>query len=369
MKRIVINGANGYVASHFIFELLKHDYEVIALVRESKNTSPQERMQNVLSEINDGELVKTSKLKVYNYALLSENFGMSEDVLKDIFSKEVDYYHFAASLKFDFKSREEIFNTNINGLENSINVYLNNAIYKSRFFFISTAYSCGKFNGTFKEQFYANEDIESFRNYYEQSKRFAENVIKNYMDSHRLNAHIIRLSQVIGNSQNGVTLTDYGIFDFTKRVLSLGSRHPNNKVRIIVDSEATQNLIPIDTITGYLMHTVKQTEVPTIMNFVAKKSTKNAHILEALNQMTPLNITADSSLKQSEMTSLERIISIGMSFTSSYTATNISFCTEALDSMIEQEGNEVDKESLFRMLRYFIDEIERKKGALQSKAG
>ncbi len=99
MKRIVINGANGYVASHFIFELLKHDYEVIALVRESKNASPQERMQDVLAEINNGEFMNSSRLKVYNYALLNDNFGIQQEILDEIFSKEVDYYHFAKPIR------------------------------------------------------------------------------------------------------------------------------------------------------------------------------------------------------------------------------------------------------------------------------
>ena len=49
MKRIIINGANGYVASNFINELLLNNYEVIALVRESKKQCPSERMGNVLA--------------------------------------------------------------------------------------------------------------------------------------------------------------------------------------------------------------------------------------------------------------------------------------------------------------------------------
>ena len=45
MKTIIINGANGYVASHFINQLLKQKHKVIALVRPSNKNSPTERME------------------------------------------------------------------------------------------------------------------------------------------------------------------------------------------------------------------------------------------------------------------------------------------------------------------------------------
>lgn len=367
-KRVVVNGANGYVASHFINELIKNDYEVIALARGSKKGSAEDRVMSALSEINGQDIVKISGLKIYDYSLLDADFGMTNEMLNEVFEMPVDYYHFAASLKFDFKSREEIFNTNIHGLENSINVFLDNSNQDSRFFFISTAYSCGKHSGVFEERFYDNAGIEEFRNYYEQSKRYAENVIKKYIETRNLDAHIIRLSQVIGDSQKGITLTDYGIFDFTKRVHSLAGRYPNSTVRVKVDEESSQNLIPINTIVYYLMQTPGKAELPVIMNFVAKQSTKNKCILEALNEMLEMEVVPQQELAQKEMTSLERIVSIGMSFTNSYTDTNLVFSTAALDSIIEEEGQEVDKDSLFKMMDYFISVSEQRKRTVQSKA-
>jgi len=75
-------------------------------------------MNEVLAHINDGKAINTSNLEVYNYSLIDDNFSMDENVLKSIFSGNVDYFHFAASLKYDEKSVEEIFSTNIEGVEN-----------------------------------------------------------------------------------------------------------------------------------------------------------------------------------------------------------------------------------------------------------
>ncbi|MGC9356169.1 MAG: NAD(P)H-binding protein, partial [Mariniphaga sp.] len=57
MQKIVINGANGFVASHFILELLEQNFEVVALVRNGEKLSAQQRMQQVLEEVSEKKQV------------------------------------------------------------------------------------------------------------------------------------------------------------------------------------------------------------------------------------------------------------------------------------------------------------------------
>lgn len=354
MKRIIINGANGYVASNFINELLQLNYEVVALVRGSKNRSAEDRMISALSDINQDQFKKPANLTILDYSLLDKNFGLPAETANEIFSAEVDYYHFAASLKYDFKSRDEIFQTNLDGVENSVRVFSDLASASSRFFFVSTAYSCGTMEGVFEEKFYDNAEIESFRNYYEQSKRFAENMIKKHMDEEGLNAYILRLSQVVGHNKSGLTVTDYGIFDFSKRINKLARRNPDRTLRVKVDPKATQNLIPIDTVVSYLTKTVAKADLPRIFNMVAKQGVKNEDILNSLNSLIPIKLIGDINIDQSEMDAYERIISIGMSFTSSYTDTDLQFDTTNLDALVGDYSNEANAESIHRMLEYFL---------------
>lgn len=357
MKTIIIDGANGYVASHFIHTLLEHKYNVVALVRPSVKYSPYERMKKALIEISDGALINTSNLKVFAYSLLDKDFLIPQEQLKEIFSEKVDYFHFAASLKFDLKSKDEIFETNVGGVLNSIKVFSKFANGNSRFFFIGTAYSCGKFSGRFEERFYPNKDIESFRNYYEQSKRFAENEVKNQIVQNDLKGYVIRLSQVVGNNKTGVTHTDYGIFDFAKRIHNLALRYPNQTVRVRFDPASTQNLIPIDTVVNYLMRTVGMKHVPVIMNFTSKTQVKNIHIINTINKLLPINIIPERQLDRHEMNALERIISGGMTFTESYIDTDLQFDTKNLDKIIMPNGYEVTENSVSKMLAYFIDSL------------
>ncbi len=361
MKTIFINGANGYVASNFINKLLTQNYKVIALVRASSKYSSDERMREALSEINDGEYKNIKNLKVYSYSLLDDNFSIPQKHLEDIFEGDVDYFHFAASLKFDLKSKDEIFETNLKGVENSIKVFSKYASKSSRFFFIGTAYSCGKISGLFEEKFYADEDISSFRNYYELSKRVAENIVKKHIDKSGLNGHVIRLSQVVGNNKTGVTKTDYGIFDFAKRIHSLAYKYPNKTVRVHVNPDSTQNLIPIDTVVGYLTRTIEVNKVPVIMNFISKNPIKNIHIINSICKLLPIKIIPTKNIDREDMDALERLISVGMSFTGGYNNTNILFDTKQLDKVIISDDNEVNEHTIFKMLEYFIKKLSEKK--------
>ena len=81
MLKIIINGANGFVASNFINELLTQHYEVVALVRGNKKYSAEERMFDVMNDINDGAFTVPKNLRIFNYSLLDENFGLPEETL------------------------------------------------------------------------------------------------------------------------------------------------------------------------------------------------------------------------------------------------------------------------------------------------
>jgi nucleoside-diphosphate-sugar epimerase len=157
MQKIVINGANGFVASHFIRELLEKDFQVFALVRNGEKISAQQRMENVLQEIDRENNLNFKNLKTFNYSFMENDYSLEKEETEAIFNDKVTFFHFAACLKFSAKDKNEIFETNVDGLKNSIRVFQKNARAGSRFFFISTAYSCGKFSGLFEEKFYPNQ--------------------------------------------------------------------------------------------------------------------------------------------------------------------------------------------------------------------
>lgn len=357
MQKIIINGANGFVASHFILELLKQNFEVVALVRNGEKLSARQRMQQVLEEVSEKKQVDFSSLKVFDYSLTADDYSLDKNQIEDIFNDTVQFFHFAACLKFSAKDKKNIFNTNVDGLKNSIRFFEKYARPGSRFFFISTAYSCGKFSGLFEEKFYPTQDITQFRNYYEQSKRVAENVMKEYIERGKINGHVIRLSQVVGDSKTGITKTGYGIFDLAKRLYNIASLHSNNTLRIKVDPNGTQNLISIDKVVEVLMNLLIINDLPQIINLIAKKGVKNETIAECINRNLPMKIILDKTLQKKNMNALERMIAVGMSFTGKYAHINLQFAHENLDKIMLSENNEITKQSLCRMMDHYIYEL------------
>ena len=353
-ERIVVNGANGYVASNFIIELLRKGYHVTAFVRKSGNKSAEDRLKDVLTEMNDGRSAPFEHLEVFNYSLFEENFNLSEGLLKRIFGSRVYYFHFAASLKFDINSKKEIFGTNLQCVTTSVETFLKFSGQGSRFYFVSTAYSCGNYEGVFKEQFYKNEGIEAFRNYYEQSKRYAENLIKKYIDEKGLNACILRISQIVGKRETGVTKTDYGIFDFAKRIQRIAHQQPGITLRLQINPESTQNLLPIDTMVDYFIQILESGNVLPILNIVSKNPVSNGFILKCLEQLLPVKLIAEMELGLNEMTRIERLIAVGMSFTRSYVNINPNFDTCNLDKLIQKKPREVTPDEINKMIDYFL---------------
>ncbi len=354
MQRVIVNGANGYVASHFVNEMLENGYNVIAFVRDSSNATSEQRMKEALKNINPRADLKN--LDVFNYALLEKNYSLSQQQMNEIFQKDADFFHFAASLKFKSRDKDEIFKTNLKGTENSLEIFKKNATPSSRFFYISTVYSCGKISEPFKEDFYKNEGISNFRNYYEQSKRYAENTVKKYIEDDDLHAYIVRLSQVVGNNKTGVTKTNYGIFDFIQKIQKLSSYYPNEKIRVKINPEATQNLIPIDNVVAFLMKLLKRKDLPVILNFAGRKSVTNNEIGRIVNKVLPVEIIQKMDLEKKKLSRLERIVASGMSFTGVYADTRLKFDTKNLEKTVSPNGNEVTAESLHKMIHYFVNE-------------
>lgn len=361
MQKIVINGANGFVASHFILGLLQRNYEVIAFVRNGKKQTARQRMLKVLNEINSGNKADYSRLKVYDYSLFDENYSLTKEQIETIFAGEIQFFHFAACLKFSAKDKEKIFETNVEGLKNTVQFFQKYATSDSRFNFISTAYSCGKYSGVFEEKFYPNEDKSHFRNYYEQSKRFAENVVREHIEAGRLKGHVVRLSQVVGNSKTGVTKTDYGIFDLAKRLYKISILHPGNALRIKVDPDSTQNLIPVNVVADALFKMAAESGLPPVIHLTAKNGVKNETIARCLNKYLPLTIITDKKLTKKNMTRLERMMAVGMSFTGKYTQSNLLFDNNNLHKIMPAQVDDVTEASLCRMMAYFFEQLNKER--------
>jgi nucleoside-diphosphate-sugar epimerase len=358
-NRIIIDGANGYVASYFVKHLIDKDMDIVCLVRSKNDFSGYKRMQNSLLNIGCLDSIRNrEKVQIHDYRLLDHDFGIPVNQLNDIFSGDFDYFHFAANLKYSSKDKDELFRTNREGVDNSIKIFQKYATPNSRYFLISTAYVCGWDENPTREIFFEDKDISHFRNYYEQSKRSGENVLRKYLNrDDNFSGFIIRLGQIVGESDTGITHTSYGVFDFFYRLFVFSRRYPNKRVRIRMDPEGTQNMISVNYALKCLDKIIsnKNLPLPEIINLVSNHPIKNDYIAKNINDLLPIDLIQVPQIKRDEMNLFEKIVLAGMAFTGSYTTSKLMFQNENLKKVVQEETGSVTKENLGKMFLYFLE--------------
>ncbi|MFE9574743.1 SDR family oxidoreductase [Nocardia sp. NPDC006044] len=158
-----------------------------------------------------------------------------------------DVWHCAASLKFDDRSRDEIFAVNVDGTARLLD--LSERLGVSRFNYMSTAYVTGTAAGTLTETPVPADVCPN--NQYEYSKAVAEDIVAK-RDS--MQTRIWRPSIVVGHSVTYAATSFTGLYGFTREGLRFkrrtekvfGSNFVMRQRRIQADPAAEINLVPID---------------------------------------------------------------------------------------------------------------------------
>jgi len=245
----LITGGTGFIGSKLILELLTQtDDEIICIVRKSEEET-EKRLFSCLRKAAD----------VYNYDkdILQEAQKRCKAVpgnveadycgLKNALHDNISYFwHSAANLRYQKKYQKEIFNANVNGTQNALN--LAKSLNVECFYYISTAYVSGKNFGEIKEDYISDS---GYNNYYELSKASAEKIIYN---TQGINWKILRPSIVIGHSSTFGATAFSGIYAFLKILIkfenNVHAKKPgflnNEGIKMLVDQKFYLNLVPID---------------------------------------------------------------------------------------------------------------------------
>lgn len=118
---ILVTGGTGLVGSHLLYELVKKDEPVRALIRNSKKIDLVKKIFSYYSDDHEKLIQKIDWVEgdILDLYSLEESF-------KDI--KKV--YHCAAIVSFDGKDKNQLTNANVLGTENVVNLCLSNNIEK-----------------------------------------------------------------------------------------------------------------------------------------------------------------------------------------------------------------------------------------------
>lgn len=254
MSAVFVTGATGFLGSHFLVNFLGPRFErAYALIRGETDAIRRGKLFDALrmaassykDEVDVGALM--DRITIVKGDVSVPGFAVSDEAMQSLQTADVDqFWHFAASLNYEEHRREMIKATNIDGAQYA--AAFCKAIGGKHFVHISTAYTCGKGNGSVPESLHDPRQTQ-FNNYYEESKCWAEHALAEACKQQGMALTIFRPSMVIGNSQTKVPAgSDTALYGFMREVrrLKAALRGAQDTVRVLGMPEGEVNFIPVD---------------------------------------------------------------------------------------------------------------------------
>lgn len=250
--RILMTGATGVVGGHYLLWRTVAGGKTVALVRGADVPTARARLRAHLEMCAqsyslpfDGEAFERL-VEVAIGDITQEACGLvrAPDAEPDV-EPIRELWHFAASLQFEDRHRETIYQHNVVGTKNTLE--LGRRLGVARFVYISTAYCVGKTSGPIAEELH--DPDRAFNNYYEETKCHAEHSVVAACKAASIEYRILRPSIVVGPSVTHKSGgSESGLYGFIRQIYQLrGALSAMPKaVTIIGDPETPLNLIPVD---------------------------------------------------------------------------------------------------------------------------
>jgi UDP-glucuronate decarboxylase len=190
-KNVLITGGAGFIGSHLCDELVKTS-KVICL--DNFSTGDEKNIDHLLAEDNF-KFIRHDITEPIDLEKLPElqQFKIQFQGIQEV-------YHLACPMspKNFEKNRIATLLANSSGVKNVLDIVLK---YKAKLLHFSSSVVYGpRLSDDYKvrEEETGQVDFLSERSSYDEGKRFAETIIKNYMDFHKIDAKIIRLFRTYG---------------------------------------------------------------------------------------------------------------------------------------------------------------------------
>ncbi len=251
---IFLTGANGFLGTVLLRDLLTRGHTVTALVRAKRGIDAHSRLRETLLDYDPSfryDQVIGQTLFVVEGSATQDNFGLAEKEYSLHTGRSDIILHNLActALETDWSIYEEV---NIGGTRKAIEFASHTQSKKLAY--VSSAYVAGARTGKVLE----NElDISAgFRSSYERSKAMAENEVRIAASSKGILTVILRPSIIIGDSKNGWMCEEHHFFDFIRRLswihrlihgrASSGDPAADYKFRLLGDPKTAKNFVPVD---------------------------------------------------------------------------------------------------------------------------
>lgn len=245
-----VTGATGFVGAALVVELLQRTSDpVICLVRPHSENVTERLHRTIMHAAECYGMVHTLR-----EAIVERCRAIAGDVeqphcgISTLENLHCDqFWHSAASLRFEDRFATEIIQTNVQGTAHALDLAAR--LGTKHFNYMSTAYVCGSREGVILEAPTA-ADV-SLNNQYERSKVAAELLVAK---DDRFGRRIMRPSIVVGHSRTHEATNFTGMYGFLRKLHAFKGMMERTQagllsrksIRLRLNTDATLNFVPID---------------------------------------------------------------------------------------------------------------------------
>ncbi len=228
-----MTGFPGFIAGRLVEKLTTPNTQFFLLVQDAF----VEKASIDIQKIAEMTGVSAKNFVIITGDITEKNVGMTDADLEVVLNETTDVYHLAAV--YDLSVEKELaYKVNVEGTKN-VNEIVKNIKNLRRYNYISTCYVAGKRDDVIYEN--ELEHDEGFRNYYEETKYFAEVEVEKLKATHPVT--IYRPSVVCGDSKTGETAKYDGIYYVIKFLLKFPEVF---RLVNVGNKDVRLNLVPVD---------------------------------------------------------------------------------------------------------------------------
>lgn len=361
-KHILLTGATGNLGAFTLRQFLDRGHQVTTIVRSRRSvqmaTGRIVRSMSVFGTVDPDWL---GRLKVIR-ADITERGEMGSLRVGGI----DETWHFASSLKYMPKDREELVRVNISALPNILELHSRHTAADSRFFYVSTAYVGGRGSLRLPERAITVSDGFAFRNDYEKTKYEGEMLVLGWCQAKTIKGVVFRPSIVVADTKTNrmVHYTGYylAVRLFKELQTHLKRIGSEETVRLFARPTNELNLIPLDEAVRLMMLLANcDLDNGSVFNIVNGVGVKIKQAVEIIGRALDMDIQAcdpdeELSLPKNRY---EKMIAYGMTYTAPYITDRIEFDNDQLTEKLgEQWRFQMYPDYLFRITKAYADSLD-----------
>ncbi len=358
----LVTGGTGFLGTGIILELLQQtSAEIVCIVRPGAEAIDTRLHKAVIKAGElygyDSALLATvqERCRVVPGDVTSELCGIKPQML----SRITQFWHCAASLRYEDRYEAEIFQTNTEGTRHAIELARCIGI-DSAFNYISTAYVAGKQTGIIREEL---SEMHFANNHYERSKIQAEHIVAHVTD---FRTRIFRPSIVIGHSTTYAVASGFsGLYGFLRKLLQFKSAMSRVRkgflaeeaIQMHIQPDTRSNLMPIDFAARQAVCISASSSPASIFHLTNAISSTCAEVIPLMHQILELKAPVFTATKE-EFSWIDRKFDESITFYQSYLVNSKQFDRSHSDAALGDKDTgaySLNTERLRLFCQWYLD--------------